>query len=228
MSAIRRTILSLGVLFLINPLAFAAGPQTNLTVKEITKLDKYEPYIDSQTFHAGLLWVGRSRLNANTVYRVEAYLPDGTVAAAPVTLSHTPTYLYPYGSSSIIVVGKSASPYWKTHYTIVSYARKTLNARTYTFPEAIQADRFAGDPAHLFFSEPGSAAVFALDVAGAPSSARFLSPTIHAPSQMLYLDNSLFIIEDNNIMNSNQGNLIKLNPDTQVAQHTFKKVSAGA
>jgi len=204
-------------------LAQGVPVQTNLSVREITQLDKYEPYTDAQVFHAGLLWVGRSRINANTAYQVEAYDPAGQPVGNPLSLRHTPSYLYPFGTDSIIVVGKSATPNWKTHYSIVSVHHGQLSSLTYTFPEEIQADRFAGDSDHLFFSEPGDGALFTLPQWSLPHQAQFLAPTIHGPGPMLFTEGNLFVVEQNNILSSTQGNLIKLNPYTQTAERVFSQ-----
>ena len=78
--------------------ALAASP---VDVKILSELDRFEPF-EGHLFHAGHLWVGRSRKDLGAFYRLEVFAGDGA-QVADVELAHSLRYIAPYGNDAVIV-----------------------------------------------------------------------------------------------------------------------------
>jgi hypothetical protein len=217
-----RSIFLFATLFALT--GFAQTPVKNsLQYKVVTELSRNEPYFEPHLFHDNLLWVGRSRdaKTDNTQYQIEVYDSAGNPAAAPLAIPHTASFLYAFGAGSAIVVGKTANPYWQTHYTVVRYANGNLSGDTVDFPSEIQADTFGGDENNLYFTEPGDGAVFHYQPGfSSLDPVHFLSPTLHGPRGLQLVGKDLFVMISNG--GNNEYNLLKLDTSTQATDFTFK------
>jgi len=76
-----------------------------MALETVTLLDRGEPY-DAMLADNGLMWIGHSRLQFNSNYRLEVYQPDGALIDR-VTLSHSLSVIKSMNNGSIIVTGVS-------------------------------------------------------------------------------------------------------------------------
>lgn len=199
--------------------AFAA-----INVKLVTELDRFEPF-DGHVFHAGHLWVGRSRKDLASYYRLEVYDPAGNLVSSQ-ELKHSARYLYPYGDSSVIVVGIAANPN-QSFYTIAEVKNKKVSVAPKAIPASALADRWAGRPGKHFFTDPGG-----LDEGGPLSEPlktiftvgsfgpRYLKAKIRGPSHPVIIGNSLYVLEHPNIMDGGK-NVVRVDLSTEVPTKIF-------
>src|SRR5688500_7242522 len=107
--------LAISLLALVS-IAVGAAPITpKINIKVLTTLDGFEPF-DAHLFHAGHLWVGKSRSNLSADYTLQAYDAAGTLIAS-VKPPHSIRYLYSYSPDSVILSGVAAEPN-QTFYSI--------------------------------------------------------------------------------------------------------------
>jgi hypothetical protein len=196
-------------------LALSSGAVAAPEIRFVTELHRNEPY-QAHLFHDGVLFVGRTKQADGESHRMEAYSADGKTQLASVALPHTPSFVYAFGPKTVIVVGKSSWP-WKTHYSTISWRGTSFKLNTYTFPEKIQVDQFAGKPGGpLFFGETGEAHIYEKRNSGGG----FLSPRIALPGMMELVGRSLYVIENNSVFTGDE-NLVRIDLSTQKAERTF-------
>ena len=133
----------------------------------VNTLDQSEPWTDSQVFHSGLFWSGRSVVNFQNESHVEVYSPADSKMLASVQLPHNIQAIRPYGPNSVIALGVTAEPYWVSYYSIVKYdsSSKALTAETRYFPIGYGADYYVGDYNRglKYFTDVGNGGMFIAD-----------------------------------------------------------------
>ncbi len=208
------------------PAVASAAP---IDVKILSELDRFEPF-EGHLFHAGHLWVGRSRKDMASYYRLEVFAADGT-AQASVELVHSLRYIYPYGDDAILVVGIGLDQV--SHYTIARWVNGKVEVKEQTIPDSALADRFAGKPGQLVFSDPGGfddpdhpsdpnqplPTLFTMTRGGEP---RYLAPRIAGPRNGVMIDAALYLISSPSIATGGR----TLNK-VDVAAESFTKVLEG-
>ena len=110
----------------------------------VTELPMTEVY-NGHLVHDGRLWVTRSRESDTDPHRLEVYDPKTLQLLQTINLKHTGAFVQPYGSHSVVVVGKTATPYWQTHYTVVSRSGAGYGSRLTTFSEQYMVDHMTSD-----------------------------------------------------------------------------------
>lgn len=95
-------------------------------------LDAGEPY-EAMIFHADHLWVGKSRKDFNTNYRIDVVdRSDKVVQTIPLT--HSIEYIYPYAADAVIAIGTAPNPNLR-HYTIIKVTGGgKFNVRDHSIP----------------------------------------------------------------------------------------------
>ena len=186
----------------------------DLDIRFVAELDKYDVY-EGHVFHEGRLWVGWLRENENAKHKVVVFDRTGEKRLATIRVSHTVSYLYPFGKGQLVAVGKSSWP-WKTHFTLISAS--DYSTKTFTFPEKYQVDQFAGRPGQMYFTEPGSRGVF-----------RFRTKILNAfpfevsgPRMMELAGEDLYVVEGKSFYFGDE-NLIRIDPRTNKAERTFPR-----
>ena len=175
------------------------GFSADVSWKVVTALDAFEPF-DAHVFHDGTLWVGRSRHNLGSLYKIEVYDNSG----APLfekELQHSPRFLYPYGAHGVLSVGISYKDNM-SYYSIIERKGGKFQVTTKMIPLGAYANEWAGKPGTLYFTDPGG-----YD-AGEPigttlrtlftmrgNSFNYLAPRIPGPHHPLMVGNKLFLIE---------------------------------
>ena len=213
-------------------LFFGLSPQVqgaldpDLSINWVTDLPALEVY-QGQTFHQGLLWVGKSRTADHDKHQVEVYSPDGLEKLASIDLdtpegrNHSASHIHPYDQDSVIVTGRSQWP-WKTHYSILSYSQGKITAEAYTFPEKYQVDQFGGSRDQMFFTEVGDGTILQHH----DMNQTALRPRISGPGKMLMIDNFLLTIERKSFYQGDE-NVVSINLETQQATRLFSNHRAG-
>lgn len=206
-------------------LASVAEAQT----KTVTLLDRGEPN-DAMTFHAGHLWVGKSRRDFNANYSIEAYDgQDRLVASA--TLPHSATFLYPYNATSVLVFGTGYEPNL-TQYTLVELRGTSLSTRTVQIPMQAWGNLWVGsigsreyftdmggnqdDPARD--ADPNLASQTIFSMTG--RTPRYLSTRMRMPIDGIVMGSQLYLLHQLAI-GDGRSNLTVVNPSTGAATAVF-------
>lgn len=185
----------LGIIGILLSSALSAGA---IDWKIVTELDRFEPF-EAHRFHAGVLWVGRSRKDLGAFYQLEVYDSTGK-ALATAALTHSARHLYPYGADSVLIVGISYKDNL-THYTIATRTKAGVRLEARTIPLGAFADEWAGAPGRLIFTDPGGLDEGEL---GGPQKTlftmvggrfRYLKAKIHGPHYPILLGNTLYLLE---------------------------------
>lgn len=205
--------------------AVAADP---IKTTVLSELDRFEGF-DAHLFHAGYLWVGRSRLNLGGYYRLEVYDATGK-QVANLELKHSLRQIAPFGQNAVIVVGVSAEPN-VSQYTVVSAENGKFPVANHPVPETAWADRFVGSPKDAIFSDPGgnqddpglqtnpnqpAQTLFRL-VNGEP---HYLSTRLPLPTEGLVLGGKLYLVQDKDI-SGQQSNLVRVDLKTEKVERLF-------
>ena len=220
-----------GLCFAALPGAASAAPLAAAapTVKVLSELDRFEPF-DGAVFHAGHLWVGRSRKDLGAYYRLEVYAADGTLQGI-ATLGHSLRYVYPYGADAVITVGIGLDGV--SHYTVARFLNGQVQLKAADIPETALADRFAGAPGKLVFSDPGGfddpdhpsdpnqplQTLFVITRGGAT---RYLAPRIAGPRDGVTVGDALYLVSSPNV--SAGGKTLN---KVDVARESFTKILEG-
>lgn len=217
MNSYPATFKAFAFILLLNPALVKAQPAQPVDFRTVTLLHHNESY-RAHTFAADALWVGKSKREQNDSHRIEVYVDQGTRLLGTVNLNHTPSFAYPYGQDSVLVVGKSFSDQWRTHYTVIKRTGDQLNASTKTLPIQFQIDQAAANEQVKFFSETGDAKVL---VEANGRAIRALAPTISGPGKMQLVGDSLFVLENRDSFLGDE-NIVKIDLKTETAERTFK------
>ena len=204
------------VVFLPSSPSDAQQVGDSVTIKTITLLHTSEAY-QAHTYTADALWVGKSKQTEGDSHRIEVYVDQGSRLLGTVNLPHTPSFAYPYGTNSVLVVGKSFSDEWRTHYSIISKTGDTLTLKTKNLPAQYQVEQGAANSQFKFFSEKGEARVL---VEANNRAVRALSPVISGPAQMQLVGDNLFVIESRNSGLGDE-NIVKIDLKNESAERTF-------
>ncbi len=122
--------------------------------KTVTVLDRGELY-EGMAFHAGYLFVGKSRTDFNSDYRVEIYGPDLQLVST-IKLNHAAAYIHPYGEQSVLIMGTGHSPQLHTAYTIIESRNRRFVGRQHSIPINAWAYRWLGTiGGQEYFADPG-------------------------------------------------------------------------
>lgn len=196
------------------------GTQALARAKTVTTLDRGEPF-EAMTFHAGMLWVGKSRLNFNANYSVEAYT-GGHELIGTVTLPHSATFLYPYSATQVLAFGTGFDPNL-TRYSLIELQNGALRATTVRIPMEAWGNLWLGTVGgREYFTDMGgnyddpdrdtdptlaSQTIFSMG-RGAP---RYLSSRVRMPTSGMSLGGMLYVIHGQ-AMGDSRTNLVQVNP----------------
>jgi hypothetical protein len=97
----------------------------------IMDLDAGEPY-EAMIFHAKHLWIGKSRKDFNTNYRIDVVDRNDKVLET-LKINHAIEHLYPYGENSVIAVGTAPEPNLR-HYTIIKVVGEKFQVKDHAIP----------------------------------------------------------------------------------------------
>jgi hypothetical protein len=209
-----------------------ANVAPTLETKLVTALDGFEPF-EAHLFHDGLLWVGSSRKNMAADYKLEVFDAQGN-AVASTALPHALSYIYAFGPDSVLIVGTNGT-LQLTQYSIARWDGSQVSVTTRSIPETAWADRWAGNPRQMYFTDPGgntddpgakpgqpAETLFTLD----GSSPKYLSTRIPDPQDILLVGNSLFLVEQPNITQS-AANLVRVDLASQKPVELFPTLRKG-
>jgi len=203
-------------IFLFNLSAFATT-QAKMTL--VTELPKNEPH-NGLFAHGPYVFTGVSRQEEGEKHHLDVFDAASLAKAGRFDLQHSVLEIKPFGASAVLVLGKSASPYWQSHFSIVDWASGTLKVRLFSIPEEVMAETFAGDPTNLFFNEPGSQGVYRW------SSNRLSTVAANAisgPGVMQYRSGNLWILERGGLFNFGDENLVHIDTRSGNLSRPFDK-----
>ncbi len=199
-------------------------------VKTVTLLDRGEPF-EALTVHDGYLWVGKSRRQFNSDYRVEAFRKDGTKVGEAI-LNHSVTYMYSYGAKSVMALGTGHTPNL-TMFTILDVRNGRVEARTRQVPIEAWATRWLGTiNGREFFTDPGgnsndpeagtnpgmaAQTIFSLGT----TSPRYLPTRVRMPLEGLVMNNRIFAIQKDSMVGPHS-NLVEIDPSSGQAKYHFQ------
>ena len=191
-------------------------------LRSLETLDPHEVY-RGQVFHDGLLWQGHSAGDVST-YRIDVHAADGERLAS-ASIPHTLEFLHPFGSRTVVVVGKHYNQRggWRTYHTIVRFIAATagrppwLCVKTRPMPWRLQVEQFGGGPGAMYFNEPGSRKV----VRWNGWWGRPLQPEIHFPGTMVHCGRHLFVLERNDYRPGHE-TIARIDLVTQEIERTFR------
>lgn len=194
-----------------------AGVRFDLSFKVLAEISKNE-VTEGHLFHAGLLWEGAASESGGAPYFLSVYGNGGTTKLTAITLPHSVMSINAYGPNSVVVIGRSTLPTWRTHYSVVTKTGTEFKVKTVNLPEEYMVSDFVGNSSKMFFSEVGEASVLSLNpVTG---SVRPLPMRISGPGHLELDGNSLFAIENRN-MNWGDENILKINLLDNTFTRTF-------
>lgn len=204
-----------------------------LAVDTVTMLDRGEPY-DSMIADGGILWVGQSRLNFNSNYRLEAYKADGKLVDR-VTLSHSLNNIKVAGNGSVMITGISPTSRL-TQYTLarvengkiktttkeialggfITFWISNLNGRNYFVDMGgnpnDNSDPAAHLPAQTIFSSTGT-------------NASYLSARVRMPVAGTQLNGKFLLVSSEGI-GQDASSLIEVDPRTSATRVITKSQTA--
>jgi hypothetical protein len=225
LSSTRRIVATaaLAVSGLAAALALAAPvAAAELHIGLVTELNRSEPY-EGHLFHDSRLWVTKSRATDIETHRIDVYDATGAKLLTTVNLTHYAGFIYPFGPNAVVVVGKSSDP-WKSKYTVISHQGETYSARVTTLPEEYQVEQFAGTPSQMFFTEPGSRAVYAFSPA--TTALKPIGGEISGPGQIELDGRSLWVIERKSFQMGDE-DLVRVDTSTGAATRVFNEMRNG-
>ena len=198
----------------------------SVKVTVLSELDRFEPF-EGHLFHAGNLWVGRSRKDLGSFYRLEVFDANGQILTSQ-ELTHSIRYISPFNDESVLIVGVALNPN-QSFYTVAQFKNAKLKLKTVMIPESAMADRGVAKSGNLYFTDPGG-----LDEGGplsAPlktlfhfgSGPRYLKAKIHGPGQIVTVGNALYVIERPNVFEGGK-NLIRVDLASEVPQTLFAQI----
>lgn len=200
-------------------LASGAGIAAPATVGLVTELPVAEVYA-GHVAYKGRLFVARSRSQDGERHHVDIFDTSTLARRATLDLNHSPSFIQPYGDNAVVVAGRSSTPYWQTHYTIISWTNATDDryvTRQVTFPDDNQVDHMTAYGTKLYFNEPGSRSVFRL------TGTRSLQPfggEVSGPGPMSADDRDLWVVERRSIQLGDE-DLVRLSLDGSRADRVF-------
>lgn len=190
-------------------------------LRSLETLDPHEVY-RGQVFHDGLLWQGHSAGDVSR-YRIDAHTAAGERLAS-ASVPHTLEFLHPFGSRTVLVVGKHDNQRggWRTYHSIVRFLAGAaggppwLLVKTRAMPWRMQVEQFGGGPGAMFFNEPGSRKV----VRWNGWWSRPLQPDIHFPGTMVHCGRYLFVLERTDFRPGRE-TIARIDLVTQAVARTF-------
>ena len=206
-----------------NPASGFASTQT------LTVLGRSELH-EAMAFHDGFLWVGKSRTQMGSINNLEIYNREHQKVES-LTLSHSLTYITPYGPHSVVVVGTASKPNL-THYTIVENRNGRFFLRDRTIevgwanhwigslggreyftdmggnPDDPEASEHPTIPAQTFFS------------VGASGLAKYLPVRLRMPFGGVRVGSAFYVLQGQGIGNP-RTNLVRLNVASNSVQPLF-------
>jgi hypothetical protein len=131
----------------------ATEDQVRAETQTITVLDKGEVH-DAMIFHDGHLWVGRSRENFSSAYKMQIY-SSARELVAEIPLQHSATAAYAYDAQSVLVVGTGFNPNL-TQYTIIKRQGSHFVPMHKVIPAGAWANKWLGRwQGREYFSDMG-------------------------------------------------------------------------
>lgn len=113
--------LSIFVVLISSPISLKA-------VETVLVLDRGEPY-SSMVADRGFFWVGQSRRNFNSDYRLEVYLPDGHLLDS-VRLPHSLNTIKKQGPGAVVVTGINPVSHL-TQYTFAKLENSIIRTKSH-------------------------------------------------------------------------------------------------
>jgi hypothetical protein len=226
---VTRALLSAAALGAVSTVAASAAlagddGADDVRVRLVAELPRNEPY-EGHLFHDGFLFVTRTRQADGERHHVDVYDASGSTRVATVDLDHTAGFIYPYSAHQVFVVGKSATPYWKTHYTVITRNGTQFTTRTTTLPEQYQVEMAggSGSPDGLFFTEPGDRAILRGTRSGGLTSLGF---EISGPGALQVDGSTLWAVERRGFELGDEG-LSRIDTRTGAMTRVFDNYRAG-
>ena len=222
-------IQKLGQLTLL--MAFIFFGNTAFAQQTITLLDKGEPY-DCMTAEGGIFWIGHSRRDFNSDYRLEAWSPSGD-KIAEMKLSHSLNVIKKHQNGGVIITG--INPISRlTQYTSAKLAGRSIQTVTRNIDLGGFINFWVGnigtqhyfvdqggnpndtnltDPAQTIFSSSGSRATY-------------LSTRVRMPVDGTILARKLYLVSSAGIGATNAG-IVEVDPVSQVAKVLHSSATSG-
>lgn len=215
---------------LLLSLAFFA--HTAAAQDTVTLLDRGEPY-DVMVADGGTLWVGQSRLNFSSDYRLEAYDMNGRLIDR-VRLSHSLWELEAAGNDSVMITGMNPTA------RLTEYTRaKLVNGHIQTVTTRVALGGFItfwvgdignrhyfvdqggnpnddgplGEPAQTLFTTTGS-------------NASYLSTRLRMPTDGKVIDGKMYLMSSEGIGSTN-AKIAEVDPRTQAVRVIYQSRTAG-
>lgn len=123
-------------------------------ISTVTLLDRGEPH-EGMVFHDQHLFVGKSRTDFNSDYRVEIYNSSQQLVST-IKLGHSATYIHAYNDHSVLVLGTAFAPKNQTVYTVIENRGGKFTAKANPIAVTAWAYRWLGTvDGREYFADPG-------------------------------------------------------------------------
>ncbi len=213
-------------------LSIAFFAQAAAAQDTVTLLDRGEPF-DVMVADAGTLWVGQSRLNFNSDYRLEAFDMNGTLLDR-VRLTHSLWEIEAAGNGNIMITGINPTA------QLTEYTRaKLVNGRIQTVTSRVALGGFItfwvgaignrhyfvdqggnpnddgplGEPAQTLFSTTGS-------------NASYMTTRLRMPTDGKIIDGKLYLMSSEG-MGSTNSKIAEVDPRSQTVRVLYHSRTAG-
>jgi hypothetical protein len=194
----------------------AVEARADVQAQLVAELPRNEVY-EGQIFHDGLLWEGISRQTDTEKHHVDVYDGVSLQKIATVNLAHTVFVIRPYSEHQVVVIGKSFTEQWETHYTIITRRGSTFSTELTTFPIEWMVDHYAGKPGAMYFTEPGTRGVYKLS---GRRNLVALTKEVSGPGMMELDGSSLWVLERRSLYMGDEG-IVKLDIASGRIDRTF-------
>ena len=168
-----------------------------LKLSKVLDLENMEVY-DTHLVHAERVWEGQVKTGKIEKPCVDIFNLDGKFDKR-IELNYSPTHIFPHGENSVVVTGKNSIPHWTTSFTKITLVKGGYQAKTVQFPEEYQIDHFVGDGKREIFALFGDRQL--LGNLKGPWS-QVTSEEVIGPHQMVLFDNTVYVLNNHNIMSS--------------------------
>lgn len=191
--------------------AFAVQPDV-VYLYDLTRTASY----DGLALHSGKVWAGIDAYSVSDPagsHRVVVFdVNDPQKAPDVIRVPHAPQFIYPFGKDKVMVVGLTAygnPARWQSHYSEILRDGSGYRVSTHDFPDGYESgnSEFPGAIFVKQFAQLGNRMFFSLQygenglMEWSKSAPRKLAPRIQMPDQVLPVENSLYVIERDNIDN---------------------------
>lgn len=199
----------------------------------VTLLDRGEPY-HVLTADGGVFWIGHSRKNFNSYYRLEAWSPKGELIAAK-ELPHSLMSMKAAPGGGVMVTGINPSSQL-TQYTRAQLSGRNITARTTTISLGGYISFWAGQNGNLqWFVDIGGNPNDTSDDLSLPAQtlfsttstrARYLSARVRMPLDAVMEGQKMWIVSSGG-MGSTYAKLVTVDTSTAATRDLHESRSAG-